>query len=60
MANTPSSTSIPVDARSWPERPPLALSIIKPSLVRGSEANSKLELGLIGCGGRGGWIADLF
>ncbi|MCX7045643.1 MAG: Gfo/Idh/MocA family oxidoreductase [Candidatus Sumerlaeota bacterium] len=34
--------------------------IVKPGSVFGAEANSKLELGLIGCGGRGGWIADLF
>lgn len=30
------------------------------SLVRGSTANSKIELGLIGCGVRGKWIAKLF
>ncbi len=35
-------------------------TILKPSLVRGTEANSKIALGLIGCGGRGSWIADLF
>jgi len=34
--------------------------LIKPSLVFGAEANSVLEIGLIGCGGRGSWIADLF
>ena len=33
---------------------------MKPELVRGSQANSKIALGLIGCGGRGTWIADLF
>ncbi|MBN2411716.1 Gfo/Idh/MocA family oxidoreductase [candidate division KSB1 bacterium] len=38
----------------------LSFSIVKPELVRGSDANSKLEIGLIGCGGRGTWIADLF
>src|SRR4029078_5100016 len=38
----------------------LAFSIVKPELVRGSHANSKIDLGLIGCGGRGTWIADLF
>lgn len=37
-----------------------AFTIVKPSLVRGTEANSTIELGLIGCGGRGNWIADLF
>lgn len=38
----------------------LALSIIKPESVRSSRANSKIRLGLIGCGGRGNWIASLF
>jgi predicted dehydrogenase len=37
-----------------------AFTIIKPSLVRGAEANSKIRLGVIGCGGRGRWIADIF
>lgn len=37
-----------------------AITIVKPSLVRGTEANSTIELGMIGCGGRGTWIADLF
>lgn len=36
------------------------LTALKPSLAFGTEANSKIELGLIGCGGRGKWIADLF
>ncbi len=36
------------------------ISIVRPSAVRGTEANSKITLGLIGCGGRGSWIADLF
>jgi len=38
----------------------LAFAIVKPQSVRGAEANSKIEIGLIGCGGRGGWIAKLF
>ena len=38
----------------------LALSVIKPELVRGSNGNSKVDLGIIGCGGRGSWIANLF
>jgi len=37
-----------------------ALTVLKPATIFGSPANSKIELGLIGCGGRGGWIADLF
>ena len=38
----------------------LSLTIVKPQLVRGTEANSKVKLGLLGCGGRGTWIAELF
>ncbi len=38
----------------------LAFTFIKPGLVAGTEANSKVNLGLIGCGGRGRWITDLF
>jgi len=38
----------------------LSFSIIKPQLVRSSQANSKILLGLIGCGARGAWLADLF
>jgi predicted dehydrogenase len=38
----------------------LAFSIVKPEMVRGSGANTKIDLGVIGCGGRGTWIANLF
>jgi predicted dehydrogenase len=38
----------------------LGLTILKPELVGATQANSKITLGLIGCGGRGNWIADLF
>ena len=31
-----------------------------PDLVRGAEANSRINIGLVGCGGRGKWIAELF
>lgn len=37
-----------------------AITVLKPSLVFGTEANAVLEIGLIGCGGRGSWIAKLF
>jgi myo-inositol 2-dehydrogenase/D-chiro-inositol 1-dehydrogenase len=37
-----------------------SLSVVQPKLMRGSQANSKIKLGLIGCGGRGVWIAGLF
>jgi predicted dehydrogenase len=36
------------------------LTILRPGSARGAEANAKMELGLIGCGGRGQWVADLF
>ncbi|UCC98389.1 MAG: Gfo/Idh/MocA family oxidoreductase [Phycisphaerales bacterium] len=36
----------------------LSLTVAEPRVVR--SAGSKVNLGLIGCGGRGTWIADLF
>ena len=38
----------------------LGATLLRPSFVTGAEANSKIDIGLIGCGGRGKWIADLF
>ena len=38
----------------------LSFSIMKPEIAFGSNANSKIKIGMIGCGGRGTWIADLF
>ena len=38
----------------------VAATVLEPQLLRGAEANSKINIGLIGCGGRGKWIADLF
>jgi predicted dehydrogenase len=37
-----------------------SLTILRSELVRGTQANSRIKLGLIGCGGRGVWIAGLF
>jgi len=36
------------------------IAVLKPSVVFGTQANSRIELGLIGCGGRGNWITNLF
>ena len=36
------------------------MSLVCPAIAWGSRANSVLRLGMIGCGGRGTWIADLF
>jgi myo-inositol 2-dehydrogenase/D-chiro-inositol 1-dehydrogenase len=38
----------------------LALTAVSPELARGYSANQKVSIGIIGCGGRGVWIADLF
>lgn len=38
----------------------VAFSVLKPQLVLGADANAKIDIGLVGCGGRGKWIADLF
>ncbi len=35
-------------------------TILRPELVRGYQANEKVAIGLVGCGGRGTWIAELF
>ena len=37
-----------------------SLAILEPQQIAGADANSKITVGLIGCGGRGGWIANLF
>jgi myo-inositol 2-dehydrogenase/D-chiro-inositol 1-dehydrogenase len=34
--------------------------LVAPRVARGSEANSRLTLGVVGCGGRGKFMADLF
>lgn len=38
----------------------LAFTVLQPGLVGAADANNKIDIGLIGCGGRGKWIADLF
>ncbi len=38
----------------------VSVAILKPDLVRGTQANSKIRLGVVGLGGRGSWIAGLF
>ncbi len=38
----------------------MSFAVSRPGLVRGTAANSKINLGLVGCGGRGTWIAKLF
>lgn len=38
----------------------MSFSLMKPQLVRGSGANSKIKLGVIGCGGRGNRVTGQF
>ncbi len=38
----------------------LSFTVVKPAQVRGFNANTKINLGIIGCGGRGTWITGLF
>lgn len=37
-----------------------AFQIMRPAVALGTKQSSKIELGMIGCGGRGRWIAPLF
>ncbi len=36
------------------------LLLVKPETVFGSQANSTVEIGIVGCGGRGNWIGPFF
>jgi len=38
----------------------MSFTVVKPELVHSYNAGTKINLGIIGCGGRGIWIADLF
>lgn len=38
----------------------VAMTVVAPQSVRAYAANEKIDLGIIGCGGRGTWILDLF
>ncbi len=38
----------------------VSFSMMNARLARGSQANSNISLGVIGCGSRGTWLADLF
>jgi myo-inositol 2-dehydrogenase / D-chiro-inositol 1-dehydrogenase len=38
----------------------ISFTIVNPLIARGYQANSKIRLGMIGCGGRGTWIGNLF
>ena len=46
--------------RSFLKTAATGILILKPATVFGSQANSNVEVGLIGCGGRGNWITTFF
>jgi len=56
----PSSSGMPRRAFLTNAATIASVTLLKPQTVFGATANTVLELGLIGCGGRGAWIADLF
>jgi myo-inositol 2-dehydrogenase / D-chiro-inositol 1-dehydrogenase len=62
--NTPAATPSPAITRrhflAGTSASVLAFTVLKPALVGGAEANSKINVGLIGCGNRGKWVAELF
>jgi predicted dehydrogenase len=35
-----------------------AFTLVNPKMVRGTQANARVKVGMVGLGGRGGWIAD--
>lgn len=62
QSRQPQASASPLDRRTFLSGAggAAAFSIVTPQLAFGSRANSQLTLGLIGCGGRGGWLANLF
>lgn len=57
-----SNPPAPVNRRSFLAATGTAasLALVSPRTAFGSSANSKVSIGLVGCGGRGKWIANLF
>ncbi len=57
----PSNTSESISRRRFMATAAAAsFAVVAPGAVRTFAANSKINLGMIGCGGRGTWIAKLF
>lgn len=49
-----------LERRTFLQSSGAGLLILKPGTVFGSQANSAVELGIVGCGGRGSWIGGQF
>jgi predicted dehydrogenase len=60
MKQAPQSIQMPRRAFLAGAAAVTSITALKPSTVFGAEANRVLDIGLMGCGGRGAWIADLF
>lgn len=62
MTDRPSQAGFPLTRRTFlgASAAAAAFTIVDAASVRGAPANSKIELGVIGCGGRGRWITNLF
>ncbi len=48
------------DRRRFLQSSAAGLLLLKPETAFGYQANSTVEIGLVGCGGRGNWIAPFF
>ena len=61
--SSPDTKQPPIDRRRFiagAGAAAFSFAVVKRQLVRGTQANSKVKLGMLGCGGRGTWIAELF
>ncbi len=56
----PEETTTPTARRTFLRSSAAGLLVLKPETVFGTQANSAVEIGLVGCGGRGNWITPFF
>jgi predicted dehydrogenase len=60
---TPAATASPITRRRFltgTSTLATSIAVLPAGLVRGADAGPRINLGLIGCGGRGQWITNLF
>ncbi len=57
MADAPTDG---VERRNFVKSVAGGMLILRPGTAFGSQANSTVEIGLVGCGGRGNWISPFF
>jgi len=55
-----SSTSLDPKRRAFLQAATGGVLVLKPETVFGTQANSAVEVGIVGCGGRGNWIGPFF